>query len=138
MLLVATAAANGRRCNWCGGSALGIYKTAEQQLQMGLAQRIGCEIAWFVPPERVAPQHCHDQRRDDAADGIVDIDGAELAALDAGFYHSPKQAHAASNDLVSVKSRQLGEVSSFRDHDLRDGADGCRDDRGPAPDQQFE
>ena len=54
---------------------------------------------------------------------MVDIDRAELAALDAAPQDRGDQTEPATHHLVEVEARELRKVAGLGDHQLGDGAD---------------
>ena len=69
------------------------------------------------------PDQCHHHRRHRHAHGVLDVHGAELAALDATAQHPREQPADALHDFVEEEPRRLREIGGFGYHELREARD---------------
>jgi hypothetical protein len=102
---------------------------------MGLRKRIRVEVSRLVTAERMAPQHRQQHGGHDAAGGVVDVDGAELAAGDAEAQYAAQQRHAAIDHLLAIKPREIRKISGFGYDDFWNGAGRRVGQFGPAANQ---
>jgi hypothetical protein len=87
------------------------------------SERLRVQARVVVRLERILPE-CRDQHgRDHAEHGVLDVDSAELAALDAAMQDRGDEPQPAANHLVEVEAGEIREVAGFGDHQFGDGAD---------------
>src|SRR5206468_7752800 len=86
---------------------------------MGVAQTFRIELLVLVGTERMPPQHREDERGDDAHHRAVDVDMAELAAVDSDADHLADHREAAMDDFAQIEPREFREITGFRDDELR-------------------
>ena len=79
------------------------------------------ELDVGVAAQRVLPQQQQQHGRREQRQRAVQVDGAELAALDAAGEHAADQRHALEHHLLGVEPGEGGEIAGFRHHQLGDG-----------------
>src|ERR1700693_2006356 len=113
-------------------------------MEIELGQLVENFLVTLVDEERdpgvlVAPDPVHNDESNEHARGDHRIDLAELTGVDSAADNSAKEFLPASNDLVGVKLRQVGELVQLTEDEPVDGTEDRRADERPvAPHEREE